>query len=173
MPLSDEHVGPKILAKIKICVLTRAELLITLCYEMPCNSFFSAWSLDFKNVIFEKIHRAHSEVIEVKRSFSRSQRPNFGFHLVFTSFHLEFSAFWISRSFDLGDLGILGMGPVNVFKNYIFEISAFQGKRWGMSQLSRRNFQLNLSTEEGCKKNHFLTTYPPHLVHEVFEPPLT
>ena len=26
------------------------------------------------------------------------------------------------------------------FKNYIFEISAFQGKRWGMSRLSRRNF---------------------------------
>ena len=42
--------------------------------------------------------------------------------VVFTSFHLEFSSFWISRSFDLGDLGVLRMGPVNVFKNYIFEI---------------------------------------------------
>ena len=37
MCLTNEHVGPKILAKIKICVLTRAELLITLCYEIPCN----------------------------------------------------------------------------------------------------------------------------------------
>ena len=36
MGLSYEHVGPKILAKIKICVLTRAELLIHLCYEIPC-----------------------------------------------------------------------------------------------------------------------------------------
>ena len=107
----------------------------------PSNSsFFSAWCTDFKNVIFEKIHSVFSEVIEVKRSFSRSPRPNFGFHLVFTSFHLEFSSFWISRSFDLGDLGVLRMGPVNVFKNYIFEISAFKGKRWGMSQLSRRHF---------------------------------
>ena len=35
----------------------------------PSNSsFFSAWCTDFKNVIFEKIHWATSEVIEVKRS---------------------------------------------------------------------------------------------------------
>ena len=101
------------------------------------SSFFPAWSLDFKNVIFEKIHWAHSEVVEVKRSFSRSPRPNFRFHLVFKGFHLEFSSFWISRSFDLG---VLRMGPVNVFKNYIFEISAFKGKKWGMSQLSRKHF---------------------------------
>ena len=37
MALTNEHVGPMILAKIKICVLTRAELLIHLCYEIPCN----------------------------------------------------------------------------------------------------------------------------------------
>ena len=37
MCLTNEHVGPKILAKIKICVLTRAELLITHCYEIPCT----------------------------------------------------------------------------------------------------------------------------------------
>ena len=43
----NEHVGPKILAKIKIYVLTRAELLFQVCYEIPCstvlqyyNSFF-------------------------------------------------------------------------------------------------------------------------------------
>ena len=40
MGLTNEHVGPKILAKIKIYVLTRAELLITLCYEIPCSSNF-------------------------------------------------------------------------------------------------------------------------------------
>ena len=37
MGLTNEHVGPKILAKIKIYVLTRAELLITLYYEIPCS----------------------------------------------------------------------------------------------------------------------------------------
>ena len=37
MPLSHEHVGSKIVAKIKIYILTRAELLFTLCYEIPCN----------------------------------------------------------------------------------------------------------------------------------------
>jgi hypothetical protein len=38
MPLSHEHVGPEILAKIKIYNLTRAELLCSLCYEIPCNA---------------------------------------------------------------------------------------------------------------------------------------
>ena len=59
------------------------------------SSFFSPWCTDFKNVIFEKIHWAPSEVAEVKRSFSRSLGPNFGFHLVFSSFRLEFSSFWV------------------------------------------------------------------------------
>ena len=38
-------------------------------------------------------------MVEVKSSFSKSLRPNFGFHLVFTSFHLEFWSFWVSRLF--------------------------------------------------------------------------
>ena len=37
MGLTNEHVGPKILAKIKIYVLARAELLFNLCYEIPCK----------------------------------------------------------------------------------------------------------------------------------------
>ena len=37
MGLTNENVGPKILAKIKIYVLTRAELLFPLCYEIPCR----------------------------------------------------------------------------------------------------------------------------------------
>ena len=53
---------------------------------------------------FEKIHSASSEVVDVKRSFLWSLRLNFGFHLFFASFHLEFSSLWVSRSFDLGDL---------------------------------------------------------------------
>ena len=36
MGLTNENVGPKILAKIKVYVLTRAELLLPLCYEIPC-----------------------------------------------------------------------------------------------------------------------------------------
>ena len=35
--LSYEHVGSKIPAKINTHMLTRAELLITLCYEIPCT----------------------------------------------------------------------------------------------------------------------------------------
>ena len=37
MGLTNENVGPKILAKIKIYVLTRAELLFKVCYEIPCS----------------------------------------------------------------------------------------------------------------------------------------
>ena len=37
MGLTNEHVGPKILAKIKIYVLTRAEILFQVCYEIPCK----------------------------------------------------------------------------------------------------------------------------------------
>ena len=36
MGLTNEQVGLKILAKIKIYVLIRAELLFPLCYEIPC-----------------------------------------------------------------------------------------------------------------------------------------
>ena len=64
------------------------------------SSFFSARCTDFKNVTFEKIHWAPSEVLEVKRSFSKSLKSNFGFHLVFTSFHLKFfilAHFWLQN----------------------------------------------------------------------------
>ena len=44
MGLTNENVGPKILAKIKIYVLTRAELLFTLCYETPCTTIHSVIS---------------------------------------------------------------------------------------------------------------------------------
>ena len=37
MPLSQEHVGSKVSAKIKNYNLTRGELLITLCNEITCN----------------------------------------------------------------------------------------------------------------------------------------
>ena len=37
MPLSHENVESKILAKIKMYTLTRAELLFNLCTEIPCK----------------------------------------------------------------------------------------------------------------------------------------
>ena len=38
MGLSNQQVGLKLLAKIQIYILTRAELLFTLCSEIPCKS---------------------------------------------------------------------------------------------------------------------------------------
>ena len=35
--ISHNSVESKILAKVKIYILTRAELLFNLCYEIPCN----------------------------------------------------------------------------------------------------------------------------------------
>ena len=62
MPLSHEHVGPKILAKIKIYILARAKLLFHLCCEIPCtielsltflqSSYFSNESGHHFTVIF-------------------------------------------------------------------------------------------------------------------------
>ena len=101
--------------------------------EPSYSSFFSAWSTDFKNVFFEKIHWAPSEVVEVKRSFSRSLRPKFGFHLVLTSFHLEFSLFWISRLFDLGNLSVLENGTQKHIENGLKSIQIFQRLMGGMN----------------------------------------
>ena len=89
------------------------------------SSFFSTWCTVFKNVIFEKIHNAPSEVAEVTWLFSRSLRPNFGFHLAFTSFHLEFLSFWVSRLFDLGDLRILRVEDCNSWQFWTFRVSPF------------------------------------------------
>ena len=66
----------------------------------------------FSKIIFLKsVHQAEKNELP----FLRSLRPNFGFHLVFTSFHLEFLSFWISRSFDLGDLSDLENPTVKDF----------------------------------------------------------
>ena len=56
--------------------------------KMSCISTLSS--------LFEKFHLAPSEVIEVKNSFSRSWRPSFVFHLVFTRISVVFSfdEFW-------------------------------------------------------------------------------
>ena len=44
MGLTNEHVGSKIVAKIKIYVLARAELLFNLGYEIPCSKGIAyAW----------------------------------------------------------------------------------------------------------------------------------
>ena len=47
MSLTNEHVGPKILAKIKIYVLTRTELLFQFCYEIPCR-----YKSGYKSVVY-------------------------------------------------------------------------------------------------------------------------
>ena len=43
MSLSHEHIGSKISAKIKIYILSSAELLCTLCNEIPCIYIVINW----------------------------------------------------------------------------------------------------------------------------------
>jgi hypothetical protein len=50
MALSPEHVEPKILADIKVYILTRAELLCSLCFEIPCK--YLIWAISAKSFIF-------------------------------------------------------------------------------------------------------------------------
>ena len=52
MSLSHEHVGSKIPAKINILMLTRAELLIHLCYEIPCSLFLSCVAYKTERVVY-------------------------------------------------------------------------------------------------------------------------
>ena len=61
MSLSHEHVGPKILGKIKIYVLTRAELLFPLCYEIPCTIVFIC-TLSLYNFSTIKIWGKHRQI---------------------------------------------------------------------------------------------------------------
>ena len=62
MGLSHEHVGPKILATIKIYILTRAELLCRLCYEIPCITL---------EPVNSRMEACYSELILVFTVFSR------------------------------------------------------------------------------------------------------
>ena len=45
MALTNENVGPKIIAKIKIYVPTRAKLLFKVCYEIPCTYMTQMYSV--------------------------------------------------------------------------------------------------------------------------------
>ena len=55
MPVNNEQVGPKILAKIKIYVLTRAELLFNLCYEIPCMQTIHDFDSKFRGKLLNLI----------------------------------------------------------------------------------------------------------------------
>ena len=45
--VSQKHIEPLILTKIQINILTRAELLYTLCYEVPCTLYLDLDIMSF------------------------------------------------------------------------------------------------------------------------------
>ena len=83
MPITHEHVGSKKPAKINTFMLTRAELLITLCYEIPCKlephvSHLSALSLLRQFTIDEKhIEERDDQIIFNDLSWNKDSLTNF------------------------------------------------------------------------------------------------
>ena len=63
MSLNNEHVGSKIVAKIKIYNLTRAELICSLCYEIPCSIIFTVINgnsvLEFRTYLVYHMHEGN------------------------------------------------------------------------------------------------------------------
>ena len=68
-----------------------------------------------KHEFSKKNHWAPFKVVEVKKSFLRSLRPNFGFHLLFMGFDLKIS---VVLGFD--DLGNLRRPRVENFNSWHF-----------------------------------------------------
>ena len=64
MPLSHEHVESKIVAKIKNYILARAELLLNLCYEIPCSIISGLSRFFFKSDVRVKIS-APTKVVDI------------------------------------------------------------------------------------------------------------
>ena len=101
--------------------------------KLRYSSSFLAWYTDFTYVTYEKIHWPPSKVVEVKKSFWRSLRPNFVFVFVFMSFHLEFSSYLFSMKIQHRSsfgLNSLKNGSVKYFKNCMKLLGFFQGLIW-------------------------------------------
>ena len=62
MGLSHEHAGSKILAKIQIYILTRAELLFTLCPEIPCRSHDKSTTLNYPKLVKENCFKVQHQL---------------------------------------------------------------------------------------------------------------
>ena len=72
MSLTNEHVGPMILAKIKIYVFTRAELLFQVCYETPCNKLLAFIAKSEPN-----LSRFHAKVGHLPCNYGNNPLNNF------------------------------------------------------------------------------------------------
>ena len=86
-----------------------------------------------------------------------SPRPKFLNHLVSITFHNRIFIIWVSRLFDLGDLGVLRKSPVNIFNDYIFEISGFHWSKCTIECAICLTL-ISKSTQARCEKQSLFTT---------------
>ena len=104
MSLSHEHVGLKILAKIKIYILSRAKLLITVWDEIPCSSNM-LYVILLKGVATKNFAEKTRQITEVKilnllvpHLVQFFKRKVFLTRSVFTSFSCDCQAFFVNKT---------------------------------------------------------------------------
>ena len=92
MSISHEHVGPKVSAKIKIYILTRAELLFSLCYEIPCINEIKLTVSSNLDMIFSKLQEfCKNKHCQYK---NKTRMDSNGYWIPIIFFSLTF-AFWL------------------------------------------------------------------------------
>ena len=78
MALSHEHVGIKILAKIRIYILSRAKLLCSVCHEIPCiRHTMHKKGLKFAPLSEAKFYLYHSTTKIAKARPGFDDRPEY------------------------------------------------------------------------------------------------
>jgi hypothetical protein len=96
MPLSHKHIGSNISAKIKIYILTRAELLITLCNEIPCKqglvtsrsfcvNIFNVPSKRIHMSVYSRVRNKHTPTLINFLTFFQGLWPYSGLHRAYFS----------------------------------------------------------------------------------------
>ena len=109
--------------KIGRCWWIISELCKSLTRKPSYSSFFQLDALILKMYY----------LIKITEPLPSSLRSRCHFR-VLTHFHLEFSLFWISRLFDLGDLSGLKNGSLKYFENGLKSMQIFQRLMGGMNR---------------------------------------
>ena len=73
MSLSHEHIQPKTSAKIEIYTLSRAELLCSICYKIPCTYTYTIIR-DFLSLILMDLQKLQM-VLNFKWNFNKALTP--------------------------------------------------------------------------------------------------
>ena len=113
---------------------------------------------NFQSHSQNKIYLHHKYYNNLNESL-RPPRPNFGLHLFLMGFHLEFSLFWVSWSFDISDLDNLRRGSGIFFQKSHFLNQCVPTKKMRYVTAFWSTISLNLSTDEVWNKKIGFNVY--------------